>query len=381
MLFRVRGAAAPPRRVVESRRVKTTTGHRARLGDVLDLLEQLEPDHVGQLEIEDHAVEVAFARAASSARRRCRPHDARILVRRAAPRCAQALAPRRPRRRAALAPAAARTLRSDRTPRRATSRRRRLRRGRRTRRARARAARVLSTGEDLHRDVARHRIVLELIEQRQPSMSGRNMSSEIAVGRYFRASASASAPRGATTHLEARVARQVEQDLARSRIVLDDQHHAVARLRCRPGRRGIALDRARAPPAGCRQRPRAALGSLRAALDAGAPSRRRRSTRQVQGERAARARPLSSVISPPSRCASSRLIASPSPVPPYLRLVPASACWNASKMMLLLVLRDADAGVADRERDDRRRAAQHRVSGVQPPLGDADAQRRRRRAR
>ncbi len=31
-------------------------------------------------------------------------------------------------------------------------------------------------------------------------------------------------------------------------------------------------------------------------------------------------------ISPPRRLASSRLIASPSPVPPYLRLVPASAC-------------------------------------------------------
>ena len=39
-------------------------------------------------------------------------------------------------------------------------------------------------------------------------------------------------------------------------------------------------------------------------------------------------------ISPPSRCASSRLIASPRPVPPYLRAVPASACWNASKMIL-----------------------------------------------
>ena len=37
-------------------------------------------------------------------------------------------------------------------------------------------------------------------------------------------------------------------------------------------------------------------------------------------------------ISPPSRLASSRLMARPRPVPPYLRLVPASACWNASKI-------------------------------------------------
>ena len=39
---------------------------------------------------------------------------------------------------------------------------------------------------------------------------------------------------------------------------------------------------------------------------------------------------LRSWISPPSRLASSRLIARPSPVPPYLRLVLASACWKAS---------------------------------------------------
>ena len=42
---------------------------------------------------------------------------------------------------------------------------------------------------------------------------------------------------------------------------------------------------------------------------------------------------LRSWISPPSRLASSRLMARPRPVPPYLRLVLASACWNASKMI------------------------------------------------
>ena len=41
-------------------------------------------------------------------------------------------------------------------------------------------------------------------------------------------------------------------------------------------------------------------------------------------------------ISPPSNRDSSRLIASPSPVPPYLRLVLPSACWNASKMICCL---------------------------------------------
>jgi hypothetical protein len=41
---------------------------------------------------------------------------------------------------------------------------------------------------------------------------------------------------------------------------------------------------------------------------------------------------LSAAIRPPSRPAISRLIDSPSPVPPYLRLVVPSACWNASKI-------------------------------------------------
>ncbi len=45
---------------------------------------------------------------------------------------------------------------------------------------------------------------------------------------------------------------------------------------------------------------------------------------------------LTSWISPPSRAASSREIERPSPVPPYLRRSPESACWKASKMMRCL---------------------------------------------
>ena len=41
-------------------------------------------------------------------------------------------------------------------------------------------------------------------------------------------------------------------------------------------------------------------------------------------------------ISPPSSLAISRLMDSPRPVPPYLRAVEPSACWNASKMMRCL---------------------------------------------
>ena len=59
--------------------------------------------------------------------------------------------------------------------------------------------------------------------------------------------------------------------------------------------------------------------------------------RQVQRERAAAGRACStSRISPPSSRDSSRLMARPRPVPPYLRLVRPSACWNASKMICCL---------------------------------------------
>jgi hypothetical protein len=41
---------------------------------------------------------------------------------------------------------------------------------------------------------------------------------------------------------------------------------------------------------------------------------------------------LSALISPPSKRAISRLIDNPRPVPPNLRLVVPSACWNASNI-------------------------------------------------
>src|SRR6185437_2105503 len=58
---------------------------------------------------------------------------------------------------------------------------------------------------------------------------------------------------------------------------------------------------------------------------------------QVWGRYRVKVLPLLGVllrrISPPSRRDSSRLMARPRPVPPYLRLVEPSACWKASKMI------------------------------------------------
>ncbi len=55
-------------------------------------------------------------------------------------------------------------------------------------------------------------------------------------------------------------------------------------------------------------------------------------------------------------------------MPPYLRLVLASACWNASKMIFCFSSGMPMPGVGDLERDDARRLAEHRMVGR--PAGD-----------
>ena len=49
-------------------------------------------------------------------------------------------------------------------------------------------------------------------------------------------------------------------------------------------------------------------------------------------------------------------------MPPYLRLVPASACWKASKIMRCFSVRDADAGIGNLKGDHRCGAIQDRVA-------------------
>src|ERR1700684_3187149 len=66
-------------------------------------------------------------------------------------------------------------------------------------------------------------------------------------------------------------------------------------------------------------------------------------------------------ISPPSRLANSRLMASPRPVPPYLRLVPAAARWEAPEEIRWLFERNANAGVGNFKGHHRRRLAQDGV--------------------
>ena len=51
-------------------------------------------------------------------------------------------------------------------------------------------------------------------------------------------------------------------------------------------------------------------------------------------------------------------------MPPYLRLVPASACWNASKISFCFSSGNADAGVGHLEGDDGGRVVEDRVLGA-----------------
>ena len=157
-------------------------------------------------------------------------------------------------------------------------------------------------------------------------MSGRNTSSVIAVGRYCRASVQRRLAAVRDDALEALVARQAEQDARIVRIVVDDQQHAVALadVVAVVGDDFLGLrDREH------RQRRRARPHVGLAQLVAGAVTARAGPV-YVSGRYSVNVLPcpgvLTSRISPPSSVASSRLMARPRPVPPYLRLVPASAC-------------------------------------------------------
>ena len=74
-----------------------------------------------------------------------------------------------------------------------------------------------------------------------------------------------------------------------------------------------------------------------------------RGTRAGEGEECCAARQLSTVIVPPIGATSREAMVRPRPVPPYLRVVEVSSARKARKMRLLLLGRDADAGVAHGE--------------------------------
>ncbi len=87
---------------------------------------------------------------------------------------------------------------------------------------------------------------------------------------------------------------------------------------------------------------------------------------------------LAASISPPSRRAISRLMDSPRPVPPYLRLVVPSACLNASKMTRILlcampmpvsVTEKAIMSASASRSEPASSSCSRMLSGTSPPAG------------
>ena len=114
-----------------------------------------------------------------------------------------------------------------------------------------------------------------------------------------------------------------------------------------------------------RARARGAAGrrALPASRDGGrrpAPARRPRAAGARSGSRG-RA-PTRGSSSPPSACASSREMASPSPVPPPFSVT------NGRKIALAVLRRDAGAGIGDRDRR-RGRCLASSASVIEPPSG------------
>ena len=128
---------------------------------------------------------------------------------------------------------------------------------------------VLVERDDLHRDVPGQRVLLELAQHGPAQHVGqedveRDRGRLVLLGELERVGAA-----HRHQHLEALVAREIDQHARIVRIVLDDQQDRVARLRSRAGRPGSAR---RAAPA-------AAIAQARAAAATPAAGRRSRGAR------------------------------------------------------------------------------------------------------
>ena len=84
--------------------------------------------------------------------------------------------------------------------------------------------------DDLHRDVARGRVELELVEHRPAEHVGQEDIERDGRGVELPGQGQAQRALGGDDALEALVARQAEQDAGVVRIVLDDEQHGVALL-------------------------------------------------------------------------------------------------------------------------------------------------------
>src|SRR5581483_8230340 len=203
------------------------------------------------------------------------------------------------------------------------------------------AARFLIRRNDVYRDVPRRLLMLEAIEDGPPFHVGELDVERDRIGCVAPREIEAALAARGHDRLEAFVVRHVDEDLRELHVVLDDQHDAVAAHDRLAIIGHVLLDlcegRALRRPL-CLRSHRRGLGGGQAEGRSHALLTLRRDValRHIECERRSSSRQLSTRISPPSRRAISREIESPRPVPPYLRVVDASACWNASKKIFCL---------------------------------------------
>ena len=210
-----------------SRPVNTTTGTSDSAASSLDLLQHLEAGHVGQAQIEHDAVERLLAQSRQRVLARCRRCRSRCRREPSSSRDAHLLG------RIVLDDqqplAARRGVFLDARERRVDA----FGRGRlgdeREGAARQRVLAVLVERDDLHRDVPRQRVLLELAEHRPAQHVGqehveRDRGRLELLGQVERIGAA-----HRDQHLEALVAREVHDDAGVVRIVLDDQQDACRR--------------------------------------------------------------------------------------------------------------------------------------------------------
>ena len=89
---------------------------------------------------------------------------------------------------------------------------------------------LLFGGDDLHGNMPRRQIILQAVEQRQPSISGRLMSSVIAVDVDTSGPLQAPAPCGGNDDFKALLVPNIQQHTGEVRVILNDHQHRIGGL-------------------------------------------------------------------------------------------------------------------------------------------------------
>ena len=350
--------------------MKTTTGRSASAGIVADALQHLEAGHVGQAQIEHDAIAAAARAAIASA---SAPVPAVTISMSSWPsssRDAQLLGGIVLDHQQPLAP----RLRVFLDPRRAPRRGPRVVVGLVTKENAPRARPCWRSSSRVTICTGMCRVsgfCLSWLSTVQPSMSGRNTSSETARRLVLAWQGERIGAAHGDQHLEALVAGEIDQDAGVVRIVLDDQQDGVAGLDVEPVV-GNLLDRR------ARRRGRPALGRRRRPRPPHGARRRRRADifdRQVEREGAAGARRAAQLDFAAEQA---RQLAADGEAEAGAAVFAAGAGVGLLERLeddLLLFRRNADAGIATpRRRPPPAPGCSTGCSALQPPRGRDDVE-------